>query len=114
MSCSQERTTVSGAGSRSEIGYQTMRDGARERTRGGRRGQMTAPFAQLPRPLSDSVIVERVFAAVMEHKLPSGAKLAENALCEAFDASRAQIRRVLVVLPGRRVATLHPNRCAYG
>jgi DNA-binding GntR family transcriptional regulator len=74
---------------------------------------MTAPLAHLPRPLADSAIVERVFAAVMEHKLPPGAKLAENALCEAFKTSRAQIRRVLVVLAGRGVVTLHPNRGAY-
>ncbi|MBV8698420.1 MAG: GntR family transcriptional regulator, partial [Bradyrhizobium sp.] len=72
-----------------------------------------ALLADLPRPLADNVIVERVFAAVMEHKLPPGAKLAENALCEAFEASRAQIRRVLVVLAGRSVVTLHPNRGAY-
>src|SRR6516164_6970830 len=72
-----------------------------------------ALLADLPRPLADSVIVERVFVAVMEHKLPPGAKLAENALCEAFEASRAQIRRVLVVLAGRGVVTLHPNRGAY-
>jgi DNA-binding GntR family transcriptional regulator len=74
---------------------------------------MTAPLAHLPRPLADSAIVERVFAAVMEHKLPPGAKLAENVLCEAFKTSRAQIRRVLVVLAGRGVVTLHPNRGAY-
>ena len=74
---------------------------------------MTTPLAHLPRPLADSAIVERVFAAVMEHKLPPGAKLAENALCEAFKTSRAQIRRVLVVLAGRGVVTLHPNRGAY-
>ena len=63
---------------------------------------MTAPL-YLPRPLADSAIVERVFAAVMEHKLRPGAKLAENVLCEAFKTSRAQIRRVLVVLASRGV-----------
>jgi DNA-binding GntR family transcriptional regulator len=74
---------------------------------------MTVQLTRLPPSLADSAIVERVFAAVMEHKLPPGAKLAENALCEAFEASRAQIRRVLVVLAGRGVVTLHPNRGAY-
>jgi DNA-binding GntR family transcriptional regulator len=74
---------------------------------------MTAPTADLRRPLSDSAIVERVFAAVMEHKLPPGAKLPENVLCEAFEANRAQIRRILVVLAGRGMVTLHPNRGAY-
>ena len=72
-----------------------------------------ALLAHLPRPLADDVIIERIFAALMEHKLPPGAKLAENGLCEAFETSRAQIRRVLVVLAGRGVVTLHPNRGAY-
>lgn len=67
----------------------------------------------LRRPLADNAIVERVFANVMEHKLPAGAKLPENALCEVFETSRTQIRRVLVVLAGRGVVTLHPNRGAY-
>jgi DNA-binding GntR family transcriptional regulator len=64
-------------------------------------------------PLSDAVIVERIVAAVMEQKLPPGAKLAENPLCEAFDCSRTQIRRILVVLAERGVVTLHMNRGAF-
>jgi DNA-binding GntR family transcriptional regulator len=74
---------------------------------------MMTLVADLPRPLPDNVIIERIFAAVMQHKLPPGAKLAENGLCEAFETSRAQVRRVLVVLAGRGVVTLHPNRGAY-
>jgi DNA-binding GntR family transcriptional regulator len=81
---------------------------------GKRQGeQVTSSTADLRRPLADSAIVEHVFAAVMEHKLPPGAKLPETALCEAFEASRSQIRRILVVLAGRGVVTLHPNRGAY-
>jgi DNA-binding GntR family transcriptional regulator len=79
----------------------------------GKANKMTASTADLHRPVADSAIIEHVFAAVMEHKLPPGAKLPENALCEAFEASRTQIRRILVVLAGRGVVTLHPNRGAY-
>ncbi len=68
---------------------------------------------RLRRPPSDAEIVERVVTAVMEQKLGAGAKLPEAALCEAFDCSRTQIRRVLVVLAERGVATLHPNRGAF-
>jgi DNA-binding GntR family transcriptional regulator len=64
-------------------------------------------------PLSDAVVVERIVAAVMEQKLPPGAKLAENPLCEAFDCNRSQIRRILVVLAERGVVTLHMNRGAF-
>ena len=34
-------------------------------------------------------------------------------MCEAFDCSRTQIRRVLIVLAERGVVTLHPNRGAF-
>ncbi len=74
---------------------------------------MTLSEGVVRRATSDEAIVERIVAAVMEHKLPPGAKLAENALCEAFSASRTQIRRILVVLGERGVVTLHPNRGAF-
>jgi len=64
-------------------------------------------------PLSDAAIVERVVAAVMEQKLAAGAKLPEAPLCEAFDCSRSQIRRALVVLAERGVVTLHAHRGAF-
>jgi DNA-binding GntR family transcriptional regulator len=67
----------------------------------------------LGQPLTDAAIVERIVAAVMEQKLAAGAKLPEAALCDAFDCSRTQIRRVLVVLAERGVVTLHANRGAY-
>src|SRR5271165_5169884 len=51
--------------------------------------------------------------AVMEQKLAAGAKLPEVALCDAFDCSRTQIRRILVVLAERGVVSLHPNRGAF-
>jgi DNA-binding GntR family transcriptional regulator len=63
--------------------------------------------------LSDASVVERIVAAVMEQKLPPGAKLPEGPLCAAFECSRSQIRRVLVVLAERGVVTLHLNRGAF-
>lgn len=63
--------------------------------------------------LSDAGVVERIVAVVMEQKLPPGAKLAEGPLCAAFECSRTQIRRVLVVLAERGVVTLHMNRGAF-
>ena len=74
---------------------------------------MTLSEGDVRRATSDEAIVERIVAAVMEHKLPPGAKLAEHALCEAFNAHRTQIRRILVVLGERGVVTLHPNRGAF-
>src|ERR1700752_249926 len=68
---------------------------------------------ELGQPLSDAAIVERIVAAVMEQKLAAGAKLPEAALCDAFECSRTQIRRILVVLAEPGVVTLHPNRGAF-
>ena len=68
---------------------------------------------ELGPPLSDAAIVDRIVAAVMEQKLSAGAKLPEAALCDAFDCSRTQIRRILVVLAERGVVTLQANRGAY-
>jgi DNA-binding GntR family transcriptional regulator len=67
-------------------------------------------FEQAP---SDASVVERILAAVMEQKLPPGAKLPEGPLCEAFEISRTQIRRVLIVLAERGVVTLQMNRGAF-
>ena len=67
----------------------------------------------LAQPPSDSAIVDRVVAAVMEQKLAAGAKLPEAALCEAFECSRTQIRRVLIMLAERGVVTLQANRGAF-
>jgi DNA-binding GntR family transcriptional regulator len=74
---------------------------------------MILPMSDAGQTASDDAIVERIVAAVMEHKLPPGAKLAENALCDVFNVSRTQIRRILVVLGERGVVTLHPNRGAF-
>jgi DNA-binding GntR family transcriptional regulator len=72
---------------------------------------LTAEAAE--RAFSDAVVVERIVAAVMEQKLPPGAKLAEGPLCAAFECSRTQIRRVLVVLAERGVVALQMNRGAF-
>jgi DNA-binding GntR family transcriptional regulator len=58
-------------------------------------------------------IAERIVAAVMEHRLPAGAKLSEVALCEAFDTTRARVRRALLVLSERGIVELHSNRGAF-
>lgn len=57
-------------------------------------------------------IVERIFAAVVEQRLPPGTKLSESALCEAFGVGRMRIRRSLLLLSSREVVELLPNRGA--
>ena len=63
--------------------------------------------------LTERGIAERIIAAVMEHRLPAGTKLAENVLCETFGVSRARIRRVLLILAERGIVELQSNRGAF-
>ena len=74
---------------------------------------MALTAEELGPSLSDAAIVDKIVAAVMEQKLAAGAKLPEAALCDAFDCSRSQIRRILVVLAERGVVTLQANRGAF-
>ena len=60
-----------------------------------------------------AAIVDRIFHAILAHRLPAGTKLAESALCDAFAASRATVRRALLMLAERGTVTLHPNRGAF-
>ena len=69
--------------------------------------------AELRQPATDDQIVERIFAAVLDRRLRPGAKLPENALCDAFGVARTRIRRILVKLAERGIVTLYPNRGAY-
>lgn len=58
-------------------------------------------------------IVERIYEAVIEQRLPPGTKLSEQALCEAFGVGRMRIRRSLLLLSSRDIVELHSNRGAY-
>jgi len=62
---------------------------------------------------SEEAIVERIFEAVIEQRLPPGTKLSESALCEAFGVGRMRIRRSLLLLASRQIVDLQSNRGAY-
>ena len=69
--------------------------------------------ADEPGPAGERDIADRILAAVMDHRLMAGAKLSEIALCEAFDTTRARVRRALLVLSERGIVELHSNRGAF-
>jgi DNA-binding GntR family transcriptional regulator len=48
--------------------------------------------------VDERAIVERVHAAVMEQRLPPGAKLSEAAICDSFGVGRMRARRSLLLL----------------
>jgi DNA-binding GntR family transcriptional regulator len=72
----------------------------------------TIPRATRPGPDEDE-IVERIYSAVMEQRLPPGTKLGEVSLAEAFGVGRARIRRSLLILAGREIVELEANRGAF-
>ena len=63
--------------------------------------------------LTEEEIVDRIFEAVVEQRLPAGTKLSESALCEAFGVGRMRVRRSLLLLASQEVVELHSNRGAY-
>ncbi len=65
-----------------------------------------------PEP-TEAEIVDQIFDAVIDQRLPPGAKLSESALCEAFGVGRMRIRRSLLLLASRQVVDLQSNRGAF-
>ena len=63
--------------------------------------------------MAEEDIVESIFEAVVEQRLPPGTKLSESALCEAFGVGRMRIRRALLLLASREIVDLHANRGAF-
>lgn len=88
--------------------------------------EMSSPFAVAQKPkrpgpaspahsrkLSQDDMVERLMAAVVEHRLPPGTQLVEDRLAEIFGVNRARVRPVLARLAHEGIVTLHPNRGAF-
>ena len=69
--------------------------------------------ASVAEEIAEEDIVDRIFEAVVEQRLPPGTKLSESALCEAFGVGRMRIRRALLLLSSREVVDLHVNRGAF-
>ncbi|MFZ1813639.1 MAG: GntR family transcriptional regulator [Rhizobiaceae bacterium] len=63
--------------------------------------------------LDEESIVNRIYEAIVEQRLPPGTKLSEAALCEAFGVGRMRVRRSLLLLSSRGVVDLQSNRGAY-
>ena len=58
----------------------------------------------------DDVVYGHIFDAILEHRLPPGTKLSEEALGEIFGVSRTIIRRALLRLSVEQVVVTRPNR----
>src|SRR5580658_7546399 len=70
------------------------------------------------RPTRDAVVVplataySRIWAAIVDHRLPPGTRLVEDQLCKVFGIGRTRIRQLLQRLAHEHVVTLMPNRGA--
>ncbi|KAA9002756.1 GntR family transcriptional regulator [Affinibrenneria salicis] len=60
----------------------------------------------------DEPIYQALLTAIVEHQLPPGSKLPEEALSEVFGVSRTGIRKVLQRLAAVQMVTLTPKRGA--
>ena len=71
------------------------------------------PTRILDRETANDGIYERIYCAVLEHRLPPGTKLGEDRLAKIFDVSRARVREVLARLAHEQIVDLYPQRGAF-
>jgi DNA-binding GntR family transcriptional regulator len=71
----------------------------------------TSPRAEREKSVDD--IYERIYVAILEHRLQPGTKLGEERMAEIFGVSRARIREVLAKLAHEQIVELYPQRGAY-
>ncbi len=67
----------------------------------------------LPERVDETFIVERIFSAVMEHRLAPATKLSEHKLCDTFGVGRMHVRRALLLLSSQGIVDLETNRGAF-
>ena len=79
-------------------------------TRSARRG---ASQAKLQRENAHDEIYEKIYVAILEHRLHPGTKLVEERLADIFGVSRARIREVLARLAHEQIVEIYPQRGAF-
>lgn len=76
-------------------------------------GRKKASTARAAREQTVDEIVEKIYAAILEHRLHPGTKLGEDRLASIFGVSRARIREVFARLAHEQVIDLYPQRGAF-
>jgi DNA-binding GntR family transcriptional regulator len=72
------------------------------------------PPATVPeRDNTVAAIHERIYVAILEHRLKPGTKLVEERLAEIFAVSRPRVREVIARLAHEQIVELYPQRGAY-
>lgn len=73
----------------------------------------TTPLARFERENANDEIYERIYVAILEHRLHPGTKLGEDKLAGIFGVSRARVREVLARLAHEQIVDLYPQRGAF-
>jgi DNA-binding GntR family transcriptional regulator len=73
----------------------------------------SSPAGRVDREKSVDEIYERIYVAILEHRLQPGTKLGEERMADIFGVSRARIREVLARLAHEQIVELFPQRGAY-
>jgi DNA-binding GntR family transcriptional regulator len=76
-------------------------------------GKSSASTARSQRESPQDEIYEKIYVAILEHRLHPGTKLVEERLADIFGASRARIREVLARLAHEQIVEIYPQRGAY-
>jgi DNA-binding GntR family transcriptional regulator len=63
--------------------------------------------------LREQDIVEKIYIAVLEQRLPPNTKLSEPKLCESLGVGRMKVRRALLLLADQGIVDLRSNRGAF-
>ncbi|HYF17494.1 MAG TPA: GntR family transcriptional regulator [Ramlibacter sp.] len=71
------------------------------------------PASRAEREKSVDEIYERIYVAILEHRLQPGTKLGEERMADIFGVSRARIREVLARLAHEQIVELFPQRGAF-
>jgi DNA-binding GntR family transcriptional regulator len=78
-----------------------------------RAAQKTTPLARFERENANDEIYEKIYVAILEHRLHPGTKLGEDKLAGIFGVSRARVREVLARLAHEQIVDLYPQRGAF-
>ena len=71
------------------------------------------PATRVERENTVDEIYERIYVAILEHRLQPGTKLGEEKMAEIFGVSRARVREVLARLAHEQIVELYPQRGAF-
>jgi DNA-binding GntR family transcriptional regulator len=63
--------------------------------------------------MDEQEIVNKIYTAVLEQRLPPNTKLSEPRLCESLGVSRMKVRRALLLLADQGIVHLRSNRGAF-